>query len=109
MTEIQDRSCAAKELTGTRLSACNVQKGVRELSSEALLKEILQKPCPFAKSDVFLKFTKVNRNLAPAVLMEKALAKEKGTYLMASGALATLSGEAQRSTTHFVCVCFHAT
>jgi len=68
------------------------KKGVRELSSEALLKEILQKPCPFAKSDVFLKFTKVNRNLAPAVLMEKALAKEKGTYLMASGALATLSG-----------------
>mmetsp|Transcript_13949 Transcript_13949/g.23627 ORF Transcript_13949/g.23627 Transcript_13949/m.23627 type:complete len:637 (-) Transcript_13949:631-2541(-) len=45
-----------------------------------------------SKSDFNLKATKVLRNLAPAALVEKALKNEKGCYLMASGALAALSG-----------------
>eukprot|EP00238_Polyblepharides_amylifera_P008046 CAMPEP_0196580756 /NCGR_PEP_ID=MMETSP1081-20130531/30435_1 /TAXON_ID=36882 /ORGANISM="Pyramimonas amylifera, Strain CCMP720" /LENGTH=664 /DNA_ID=CAMNT_0041900727 /DNA_START=38 /DNA_END=2032 /DNA_ORIENTATION=- len=42
--------------------------------------------------DQSLSFTKVNRNFSPAQLIEKALATEKGSFLLSTGALATLSG-----------------
>ena len=75
---------------GTRRQKEGVPK--KDIDPTKLLQEILCKPSPATKSDLTLKFTKVNRNLSPATLIENALSKEKGTYLMSSGALATLSG-----------------
>mmetsp|Transcript_16759 Transcript_16759/g.23130 ORF Transcript_16759/g.23130 Transcript_16759/m.23130 type:complete len:663 (+) Transcript_16759:146-2134(+) len=69
-----------------KLSAKDIKKktpSVRELLGTT--------PAP-DKTDLSLKFTKISRNLAPAVLIEKALLQEKGSHLMASGAIATLSG-----------------
>uniref|UniRef100_A0A2N9EUA1 phosphoenolpyruvate carboxykinase (ATP) n=1 Tax=Fagus sylvatica TaxID=28930 RepID=A0A2N9EUA1_FAGSY len=43
-------------------------------------------------SDSALKFTHVLYNLSPAELYEQAIKYEKGTFITASGALATLSG-----------------
>ncbi|RAL40604.1 hypothetical protein DM860_006674 [Cuscuta australis] len=46
----------------------------------------------FNTSDSALKFTHILYNLSPAELYEQALKYEKGSFLTASGALATLSG-----------------
>ncbi|KAF7140500.1 hypothetical protein RHSIM_Rhsim06G0068700 [Rhododendron simsii] len=46
----------------------------------------------FSTSDSALKFTHILYNLSPAELYEQAIKYEKGSYLTASGALATLSG-----------------
>ncbi|CAA2994232.1 phosphoenolpyruvate carboxykinase (ATP)-like [Olea europaea var. sylvestris] len=46
----------------------------------------------FAISDSSLKFTHILYNLSPAELYEQAIKHEKGSFITASGALATLSG-----------------
>ncbi|XP_058218069.1 phosphoenolpyruvate carboxykinase (ATP) 1-like [Rhododendron vialii] len=46
----------------------------------------------FSTSDSALKFTHILYNLSPAELYEQAIKYEKGSFLTASGALATLSG-----------------
>lgn len=90
------RSHYSEEGPKVSIASRKMQKESKAVTNEPsptnLLQEILCQPTPATKSDLTLKFTKVNRNLSPAMLIEKALATEKGTYLMKSGALATLSG-----------------
>ncbi|KAI8550194.1 hypothetical protein RHMOL_Rhmol06G0086000 [Rhododendron molle] len=95
----QLQSISASLASLTRETGPKVVKGdparkaeTPKVSSHSHVTEPFHYAPTFSTSDSALKFTHILYNLSPAELYEQAIKYEKGSFLTASGALATLSG-----------------